>query len=82
MAIAQNFAANMRHMMAVRRLTQREMAEKLESKPPYVNRVLSGEICPSLARCDEIARILRVPLADMLLPPRKLAQLHPVLKSA
>lgn len=82
MTQATNFAVNVRHMMGVRGLTQAELARLLDTSTPYVNKVLSQIICPSIARCEEIAAKLRVPLADLLLPPKKFAHAYPQRKSA
>jgi transcriptional regulator with XRE-family HTH domain len=61
-----NFVENVRWLMEVRGISQRDLAQYLGTSPAYVSQVLTFKMFPSLARAEEIAFRFGVPLADFL----------------
>lgn len=72
-----NFIENVRWLMEARGISQRAMASKLGTSPAYVSRVLHFEIFPSLPRCEEIARSLRVPIQEFFLTMPEFERKYP-----
>lgn len=75
MPAPENFRANVRAILLSRDLSQRDLAERIKSKHPYVNRILQGTVQPSLPQCEKIARALKVRLVDLLEPPKKFSEM-------
>lgn len=69
MSSQENFRANIRAAIKSRGITQRIVAERAETSAAYVNRVISGEISPSLETCDRLARALGLPLVALIIHP-------------
>jgi transcriptional regulator with XRE-family HTH domain len=61
-----NFRRNLRELMRERGVSQRKLAEMAHTTYPYINRVLTGKVAPSLPVCDRIAEAMGVELVDLL----------------
>ena len=60
------FRENVRLAMSKQGITQRALADRLGTKHPHVNRILSGKTQPSLELADRIADALGMSLRDLV----------------
>ena len=66
----ENFRANLRSIMALRGISQREFASRIGMSYPYVNKVLQGIYSPPLKTCEHMAETLGLTVGEMILEPR------------
>lgn len=66
MQASETFRLRLREAMAAARLTQRELAERVGTGYPGINRILQGKQNPSIDLADRIADAVGVALADLL----------------
>jgi len=73
------FADKVREAMALRQLTQGQLAIKADVSQPHISRILAGENIPAIDIAARLARALEVSL-DWLceLPDRRLGRLTPM----
>lgn len=64
-----NFQVNLRLAMQLRGLSQRDIAEAAELSYPYVNRILTSKVEPTLPVCDRLADAVKLSLAELLQKP-------------
>lgn len=64
----------MRAAMEAAGLSQRALAEKAEVTHPYINRILTDKVEPSLPMCDRIADALKIPFAELISDPKKFSK--------
>lgn len=69
MKAQQQFRQNLRLWMNANSITQRHLAEVAGVGYPYLNRVLKGEVSPSLSKCDDLATAAGLQLVDCLVSP-------------
>lgn len=69
-----NFRRNVRTAMEAAGLTQRAFAEKAGMSYPYINRILTEKVEPSLPMCDRIADKLGYSVAQLLSDPKKFSR--------
>ena len=69
-----NFRRNLRTALDNRGLSQREIAERVGVSYPYVNRILTSKVAPSLPICDRFADALKLSLAELLLSPSEFSE--------
>lgn len=74
MKALENFRRNLRTAMDFRGMSQRALAEKVDTGHSYVNRVLMGRTAPSVVQAEEFSRALGFTLIDLLAEPRKFSQ--------
>lgn len=55
----------LKEIMMEKHITGTALAQQLGVSPAYVNMVIKGKTNISLKKCDEIARILNVPVAAL-----------------
>ena len=70
MAAVTNFRTNLRTALRVKQMSQNELAYAIDTKGPYVNRVLQGHTTPSLDQCEKLAHALGFPLVALLQAPK------------
>ena len=60
------FRKNVLATMAAKNISLRTMAGALGTSHTYLHRMLGGELSPSLERCEQIAKYLRIPLPELI----------------
>lgn len=58
MSAIDDFRHEVRQRLGELGMTQAWLAEQLHTSQPYVNDILAGRVCPTLHRCEEIAKVL------------------------
>lgn len=66
-----NFRKNVRAAMRFRGVSQRALAKKAGLTHPYVNRILTNKVEPSLTVCDRIADALDIECSRLIEPEKK-----------
>lgn len=66
-----NFRENLRAAMALRKLTQRSLANEAKISCSHLNRILMGTINPGLIVAENISRAVGFELRDLLLPRKE-----------
>ena len=56
-------AVNLRNLLKIKNLTQKELAEKIETKLPVLNRWMNGKSVPSKKSMDKLSEVLDVPVS-------------------
>lgn len=69
-AAIENFRKNLESVLESRGISQRAFAKEIKTSYPYVNRILHGQVDPSMSQCEKIANAISVPLKDLLLDPQ------------
>jgi len=69
-AALENFRENVSSVLAARKISQRELARRIATSHPYVNRILQGQVDPGMTQCEKIADAISIPLNDLLLDPQ------------
>jgi transcriptional regulator with XRE-family HTH domain len=69
-----NFQANLRQAMQLRGLSQRQIAIAAELSYPYVNRILTSKVEPTLPVCDRLADAVKISLVDLLRKPAEFSR--------
>jgi XRE family transcriptional regulator, regulator of sulfur utilization len=72
-----NLAANLRRLREARDLTQAELAQRSDVPRPTLAHLESGSANPTLSVLLRVADALRVPLEEIVAPPRAGAVFHP-----
>lgn len=65
------FRSNLRSVLSSEGISQRELAARAKTSVSYINRVLMGEIEPTMDRAEELAQCVGLSLADLLVDPKK-----------
>lgn len=73
----ERFRHNLRNAMALRGLSQRAFAEKIETGYTHLNCVLTGKADPSLTFCERVANALNVDIVELLTDPEKKSKKTP-----
>jgi len=60
------FRKNVRLAMDDRSISLRTMALYIGTSHTYLHRMLTGDLAPSLERCEQIAAYLAIPLPDLI----------------
>jgi transcriptional regulator with XRE-family HTH domain len=76
---SENFRANLRSIMALRGISQRDFASRIGMSYPYVNKVLQGIYSPPLKTCEHMAETLGMTVSEMILEPKKFNRQHRVI---
>jgi len=63
---ADTFRDNLRHIMEVRGVSQRELALRANTSHPGINRILQGKQTPTIDLADRLADALEIPLSALL----------------
>ncbi len=71
MQTLKNFRTNLRAAMALRKFTQRSLADEAKISYPHLNRILMGTVNPSLLVAEGISRAVGFELKDLILPRKE-----------
>ena len=62
------FSHNTRHMLSVKGMTQKALADELDIHPQNLSRTLNGISSPSISFIQRVAHVLGVDICDLLAP--------------
>lgn len=66
MQAADTFRNNLRHIMEVRGVSQRDLALRAQTSYSGINRILQGKQTPTIDLADRLADSLEIPLSVLL----------------
>ncbi len=66
MQAADTFRDNLRRVMRLRGISQRDLAIRAKTSYPGINRILQGKQTPTIELADRLADSLEIPLSSLL----------------